>query len=198
MKKKLFQKVGLIMVMVLCSMLFVNYTFATDLISTGQDINNRAQDVIDNAANSGLSNQEKTMFNQQFTIYAGKQSGASVKEIISKVNENNSEEGNNKVTINITESEVENSAQYDVKTNTNSEGLVNEIVVTKSDSSSSGLTSNQSSNKTTYNNSSDNSTSQDSSLPKTGESSVAIVALLVVLGIAVKLGIDLKKYDYIK
>lgn len=198
MKKKLFQKVGLIMVMVLCSMLFCNYTFATDLISTGQDINNRAQDVIDNAANSGLSNQEKTMFNQQFTIYAGKQSGASVKEIISKVNENNSEEGNNKVTINITESEVENSAQYDVKTNTNSEGLVNEIVVTKSDSSSSGLTSNQSSNKTTYNNSSDKSTSQDSSLPKTGESSVAILALLVVLGIAVKLGIDLKKYDYIK
>ena len=198
MKKKLFQKVGLIMVMVLCSMLFVNYTFATDLISTGQDINNRAQDVIDNAANSGLSNQEKTMFNQQFTIYAGKQSGASVKEIISKVNENNSEEGNNKITINITESEVENSAQYDVKTNTNSEGLVNEIVVTKSDSSSSGLTSNQSSNKTTYNNSSDKSTSQDSSLPKTGESSVAILALLVVLGIAVKLGIDLKKYDYIK
>ena len=198
MKKKLFQKVGLIMVMVLCSMLFVNYALATDLISTGQDISNSAQDVIDNAANSGLSNQEKTMFNQQFTLYDGKQSGASVKSLISSVNENNSKEDNNKVTINITESEVENSAQYDVKTNTNSEGLVNEIVVTKSDSSSSGLTSNQGSNKTTYNNSSDNSTSQDSSLPKTGESSVAIVALLVVLGIAVKLGIDLKKYDYIK
>ena len=191
MREKLFQIVGLVMVMVFCSMLFCNYTFATDLISN-------AQNGGDNATNSDLSNQEKQVFNKKFEMYAGMQSGTSVKTLISSVNESNSKEDTHKVTINMTESEVENASRYNVKINTDSEGWTNEIVVTKSDSSSSGLTSNQGSNKTTYNNSSDNSTSQDSSLPKTGESSVAILALLVVLGIAIKLGIDLKKYDYIK
>lgn len=190
MREKLFQIVGLVMVMVFCSMLFCNYTFATDLISN-------AQNGGDNATNSDLSNQEKQVFNKIFEMYAGMQSGNSVKKLISSVNESNSKE-THKVTINITESEVEDTSRYNVKINKDSEGWTNEIVVTKSDSSGSGLTSNQGSNKTTYNNSSDNSTSKDSSLPKTGESSVAIVALLVVLGIAIKLGIDLKKYDYIK
>lgn len=124
MKKKLFQVVGLVMVMVLCSMLFCNYAFATDLVGSQISTNSTSQQANNTSNTSSTSNLSS---------------------------------------------------------------------------------SNKSSNKTTYNNSSsksnnslDNSTSKDSSLPKTGESSVAIIALLLVLGIAVKLGIDLKKYDYIK
>ena len=66
------------------------------LIAIGMMVFNSAKGVIDTSA-SNMSDTEKTAFNKQFDVYNGTQSGSNVKEIISKINTNNSNPNNVKI-----------------------------------------------------------------------------------------------------
>ena len=115
------------------------------LIAIGMMVFNSAKGVIDTSS-SNMSDTEKTAFNKQFTIYNGVQSGSNLKEIISKVNTNNSNPNNQKITnssstadlVTVTNDvwtlsdKVKNQSQYNVKFNENtSTGLVESLTITQ-------------------------------------------------------------------
>ena len=123
------------------------------LIAIGMMVFNSAKGVIDTSS-SNMSDTEKTAFNKQFTIYNGVQSGSNLREIISKVNTNNSN-GNNQlivdkgstaaiVTCTAKDSDtnptsatwtivdIKNQSQYNVQFNENaSNGLVESLTITQ-------------------------------------------------------------------
>ena len=122
------------------------------LIAIGMMVFNSAKGVIDTST-SNMSDTEKTAFNKQFTVYDGVQSGSNVKELITKINTNNSNKNNIKISLGTNTgtalkqdatsgvisgeddatSPIKNQAQYDVKfkdTGTATDGLVDTVDIT--------------------------------------------------------------------
>ena len=70
------------------------------LITVGIMIFNSSSGLF-NTAKSSMSDQEKNMFNQKFTMYEGtKATAAEVKELIRAINSNNADAANPQITIN--------------------------------------------------------------------------------------------------
>lgn len=70
------------------------------LIAIGMMVFNSASGVIDTSTKN-MSQQEKTAFNKQFTVYSGVQSGTNVRELIGLINTSNSDETNARITLNV-------------------------------------------------------------------------------------------------
>lgn len=96
-----------------------------------------------NRATSAMSDKEKTLFNQTFTMYEGEINGSQLKALIQEVITNNNNDNNQKVTINGFEptrtnyyggseegiNPVQRAATYKVEINLYDAGLVKDINV---------------------------------------------------------------------
>lgn len=109
------------------------------LIAIGMMVFTSASGVIDTAA-SNMSSQEKTMFNKQWTIYGGTQSGSTIIELCNLVGANNSNADNvdvvvtGKATVDsdgkVTTSGIVRQSQYKVEvTDTNNDGVIDQITI---------------------------------------------------------------------
>ena len=102
------------------------------LISVGIMIFNSSNGLFSSATRS-MSDQEKQMFNQKFTIYEGtKISGSSVKELQRLVTANNADEENVEVTLDMATADatIKNAKQYTVTMeDTDTDGLIDSITV---------------------------------------------------------------------
>lgn len=106
------------------------------LISLGIFIFNQAQDTINN---SGMSQAEKTAFNQKFTKYEGNRKGSEVRSLIQEVMAANSDENNQDANINITvylddkavqgSSGLKNTTTYSVGVFYSKSGYVDEVQI---------------------------------------------------------------------
>lgn len=100
------------------------------LISVGIMIFNSSSGLF-GSATAKMSEQEKSMFNQEYLMYEGKRvSGSQVAELIRKVDANNANESENPhININITKDEIKNAYQYEVKCDTDGSGVISDITV---------------------------------------------------------------------
>lgn len=100
------------------------------LIAIGMMVYNSASGVVDSAA-SNMSSQEKTMFNKQWTIYEGTQSGSVANEIVTAIRTNNSDDDNPDITLNGSETiemDITRQSTYDVEVDIDQDtGLVSNI-----------------------------------------------------------------------
>lgn len=106
------------------------------LISLGIMIFNQAQDTINN---SGMSQAEKTAFNQKFTKYEGNRKGSEVRSLIQEVMVANSDENNQdagiKITMYLGDAEItsstgiKNTTTYSVGVFYSKSGYVDEIQI---------------------------------------------------------------------
>lgn len=104
------------------------------LISLGILIFNQAQDTINN---SGMSQAEKTAFNQKFTKYEGNQKGSVVRSLVQEVMAANSDENNKDANIKITvyhgdteitsTAEIKNTQTYTIGVFYGDNGFVDQI-----------------------------------------------------------------------
>ena len=106
------------------------------LISLGIMIFNQAQDTVNN---SGMSQAEKTAFNNKFLKYEGEQKGSVVKSLINEVLASNADPNNSTRTIKfrkndievdtINTSEVQTTATYTVRLEEYKNGVVSRIQI---------------------------------------------------------------------
>lgn len=111
------------------------------LIAIGMMVFNSANGVIESAS-SNMSGQEKTMFNKQWTIYNGLQSGSTVIELCNAVATNNSNAESAKVKVTgsaevdesgkTSTSSIVKQAQYKVKVkDKNGDGFMDLITISQ-------------------------------------------------------------------
>ncbi len=111
------------------------------LIAIGMMVFTSASGVIDTAT-SNMSSQEKTMFNKQWTIYGGTQSGSTIIELCNQVGANNSNDDNvdvivtGKATVDesgkVTTTDIVKQSQYKVEvTDTNNDGVIDQIKISQ-------------------------------------------------------------------
>lgn len=104
-----------------------------DNIEVASEIHSSAKDAI-NESLIQMQNQENEMFNSQFTAYEGEISGANVKALVYAVTTSNSIQDRTIELKGITDTKnVVASKRYNAKINYDSEGYVNEIVITEAE-----------------------------------------------------------------
>lgn len=109
------------------------------LISLGILIFNQAQDTV---SNSGMSDAQKTAFNNQFLKYEGIQKGTVVKSLVNEVLANKADTNNPQITVTLLPkgngasesavtktSQVTNNKTYKVSVRNYTNGVVNEILL---------------------------------------------------------------------
>ena len=90
------------------------------LIAIGMKVFNSASGVVDSAG-SNMSSQEKTMYNKQWDMYKGTQSGSTCLQLLSDIASNNANKSNpgiavtGLVTMNATDTQVPNGADTSIK-----------------------------------------------------------------------------------
>ena len=113
------------------------------LIAIGMKVFNSASGVV-NSAGTSMSSQEKTMFNRQWEMYNGKQSGSTIKQMLNDVTANNSDSENEKISVeyeNTSEGNIKNAANYTVSTeDVDKNGLIDKITITGTETTSGGGT----------------------------------------------------------
>ena len=101
------------------------------IIAVSMVIFNRGNSVVDSAA-ANMSTQEKEMFNKQWTIYNGTQTGSIVSSIKTAVDTNNANEETTDITLTLPDTTIVRTKQYNVEVTIDSTtGLVNAITVTE-------------------------------------------------------------------
>lgn len=112
------------------------------LIAIGMMVFNSANSTI-KTATSNMSQQDKTAFNQQFSVYEGTKSGSVTKQLIELISTNNSVAENSKITVSgnagVTVNDagtvsgkdgLKNQAQYKIKFDM-TEGVINTCTIDK-------------------------------------------------------------------
>lgn len=158
----------------------------------------------DNLVDS-MSNLAKQTFNNKFTKYEGQQRGSIIKSLYQEVQSNNANsEVDKKVKININADEIETNSTYKVGFNYDSDGYLNEVIVTKiSENDTLKLTQSENKDNNTNNiilNTSikNETSSKNETLPKTGISNFYWIGILLIGTITIVMIFEINKYKDVK
>lgn len=156
---------------------------------------------------SSLSSAEISAFNAKFDAYAGERSGTEVKALISLITTNNTNTPAHQIKTGISTSQIDATAKYQVSLKKDTQGYINEVIITKSTNgtqssslSSSTPASSVLGNKNTTNSSlkDKNTITKDNTLPKTGATNIISILLVFGIVLAIVLKIKTNKYKDIK